>query len=147
MALVILAISALAVGCGSSNDSSSTSTPAASTPAAPAPAETTGQTATTGGETSASGTVKISADPSGQLKYEQSEVTAKAGKVEIEFDNPSPIPHDVVVEENGKNLFKTKVITKDSDSASGTLKAGTYTFYCSVPGHRQAGMEGKLVVQ
>jgi len=27
------------------------------------------------------------------------------------------------------------------------LKAGTYTFYCSVPGHRQAGMHGTLVVK
>jgi uncharacterized cupredoxin-like copper-binding protein len=28
-----------------------------------------------------------------------------------------------------------------------TLKAGTYTFYCSVQGHRAAGMLGKLVVK
>jgi uncharacterized cupredoxin-like copper-binding protein len=27
------------------------------------------------------------------------------------------------------------------------LKPGTYKFYCSVPGHRQAGMEGTLVVK
>jgi uncharacterized cupredoxin-like copper-binding protein len=28
-----------------------------------------------------------------------------------------------------------------------TLKAGTYTYYCSVPGHRAAGMQGTLTVQ
>jgi uncharacterized cupredoxin-like copper-binding protein len=30
---------------------------------------------------------------------------------------------------------------------SAQLKPGNYTFYCSVPGHRQAGMQGTLTVK
>lgn len=93
------------------------------------------------------GTVEITADPSGQLKYRESAVTAIPGTVRIEFDNPSPIPHDVTVVRGTQRLGKTRVVTEAEASTEIVLQPGAYTFYCSVSGHREAGMEGTLSVQ
>jgi plastocyanin len=87
----------------------------------------------------------IAADPGGALKFTQTKLTAKAGKVTIRFTNQSKIPHGVVITGHGVNA-KTKVVTGGDASATATLKPGTYTFYCPVPGHRQAGMQGTLTV-
>lgn len=81
------------------------------------------------------------------LEFDTTELTAKAGKVTIDFKNPSAIAHDVVIEENGKTLGGTNEIAEGEESATLDLEPGTYTFYCSVPGHREAGMEGTLTVE
>ena len=93
-----------------------------------------------------SAAVEVTADPTGQLKYEQKSLTAKAGKVTIEFDNPSPVEHDVTITAGQGKLGGTKTIANGKDSAVVDLKPGDYTFYCSVDAHRPAGMEGKLTV-
>ena len=90
-------------------------------------------------------TLAIAADPGGALKFTKSSLTAKAGKVTIDFTNRSKIPHGVVITGNGVDA-KTKVVTGGSSSATTTLKPGTYTFYCPVPGHRAAGMQGTIKV-
>jgi plastocyanin len=117
--------------------------------------ETTTTTSSTTSSTTTSApsgggaTVKISADPTGQLAFEQKTVTAsKAGPVTIDFTNDSPVGHDVhISDSSGKDLGGTKVITGTSTTATVDLKSGKYTFFCSVPGHEQAGMKGTLVVQ
>jgi plastocyanin len=91
--------------------------------------------------------VQIAADPSGQLKFQQSSVTAKPGQVTIEFDNPSPVPHDVTVARGSTKLGATKVVTAGKATTKIALQPGSYTFYCSVDGHRAAGMQGTLAVQ
>jgi len=102
-----------------------------------------------GGATAAGGsTVKISADPSGQLAYQQKSVSAKAGKVTVDFTNQAPLAHNVTIADpSGKILGATNTITGSTASASVNLKPGTYTFYCSVDSHEQAGMKGTLKVQ
>ena len=91
-------------------------------------------------------TLEVTADPGGQLKYEQTSLQAKAGAVKIDFDNPSPIDHDVTIAAGQRKLGGTKVVTSGKATATVDLQPGTYTFYCSVDGHRQAGMEGQLKV-
>lgn len=81
------------------------------------------------------------------LEYSTTSLSAKAGKVTIDFKNPSVIPHNVVIEQNGKELAGFEPIAEGEESETAELKPGTYTFYCSVPGHRQAGMEGTLTVK
>jgi plastocyanin len=113
-----------------------------------------GGSATTGGgggaTTAASGgggaTLALAADPSGALKYDKTQLEATAGDITIDLTNDSPLPHDVAVEGNGVHETSDRV-TGGSTTLSLNLKAGTYTFYCSVDGHRAAGMEGKLVVK
>jgi plastocyanin len=91
-------------------------------------------------------TLEVTADPSGQLKYEQTTLTASAGKVKVTFDNPSPVDHDVTIADGQTKVGGTKAVSQGKATATVDLKPGSYTFYCSVDGHRQAGMEGKLTV-
>ena len=82
------------------------------------------------------------------LEYDTTQLSAKAGKVTIDFKNPSAIPHNVVIEdEGGKELAGFEPVAEAEESESAELEPGTYTFYCSVPGHREAGMEGTLTVK
>jgi plastocyanin len=89
--------------------------------------------------------VKISALASG-LKYNTTVLHAKAGKIKIVFTNRSTLQHNVRIESGETELGGTKKITKGMTTAYVTLKKGTYNFYCSVPGHEDAGMHGKLIV-
>ena len=128
--LFVLAASVLALSACGGGSSSSSTTPA-----------TTGG----GGGGGGSSTVKISADPSGALKYEQTDVSATAGSITIDFTNMSSLPHDVTIEGNGAS-GATDQITNSTTSTTVDLEPGTYTFFCSVDGHRAAGMEGTLTV-
>ena len=75
-------------------------------------------------------------------------MTSKPGKVTIDFTNPAALEHDVAIEgESGEEIVASEVITEGKTSASADLAPGTYTFFCTVPGHREAGMEGTLTVK
>ena len=93
------------------------------------------------------GAVQIDADPTGQLKFLASSATASAGKVQIKMQNKSSTPHDIAITGGGVNEVG-KIVTGGGVSVvSANLKPGKYTFYCSVPGHRAAGMVGTLTVK
>ena len=101
-----------------------------------------------GGSGGSATSLDIEADPSGNLAFTSDSATAKAGEVTVNFTNSSPVPHDVRIEDDsGKELGGTEVISEGAESAEVALKPGTYTSFCSVPGHRQAGMEGTLTVK
>ena len=138
----MLIVAALAVvglaACGSS--SSDNSTTAASTPASTTPAA--------GGGGGGGSTVNISTPSGGTLAFDQKDVSAKSGNVTIDFDNKQALQHDVKVEDSsGKELGGTDLVASGTATATVNLQPGTYTFFCSVPGHRQAGMEGTLTVK
>ena len=139
-----LAVAALALAaCGSDDGTTSTDTAAAITDTT---AETTAETG--GGAGGAGGTIKVEADPSGQLAYTTGDLETKAGVVTIDFDNPAAVGHDVRIEDSsGSDLGGTSVITESSETAEVELEPGAYTYFCSVPGHRQAGMEATLTVK
>jgi plastocyanin len=136
-ASLLLVATALAmfglVACGDDDDDETTA------------AETTTEATTAGGGGS---TVAITAAADGTLAYDQSEVDATAGEVTIAFDNPAALSHDVAVEDDaGTELGKTDIIAEDTATTTIELTAGTYTFFCTVPGHREGGMEGTLNVK
>jgi plastocyanin len=93
------------------------------------------------------GVVQIPADPSGALAYKFASATAPAGKLTIESKNDASVPHDISIEGNGVNEQGKVVQNGGVSRVEADLKPGDYTFYCSVPGHRAGGMEGKLTVQ
>jgi plastocyanin len=111
--------------------------------AAPPTAGPAGQPPPPGGAAPA---VAIAADPSGQLSYDKKSLTAKAGAVKIDFTNNSPVAHNVTIQQGSKNVTATATITQSKASVNAQLKPGTYTFFCSVDAHRQAGMVGTLTV-
>ncbi len=145
--LLLLLASVALVACGSSSSSSSSSsTPTATTTKSGAAAPGGGKTASSG-ETSQ--TLKVEADPNGQLSYVPSKLSAKAGNVTIDFKNPQGLSHDIAVEDpSGKVIGQSELIAESSTSLSlSNLTPGTYHYYCTVPGHREAGMEGTLLVK
>jgi plastocyanin len=94
------------------------------------------------------GPIKLAADPSGQLAYNTKAITAASSNVKIDFTNSSPLMHNVTIANAaGKVLGKTPTFEGGSHTLSVHLAPGTYTFYCSVPGHEQAGMKGTLTVR
>jgi plastocyanin len=130
--IALLAATALAItGCGGGGGEETSS---------PKPA------ATSSPKPSAGAVLALQADKS-QLKFDKDTLSAKPGKVTIVMQNPSPLPHDVVIEGNGVDAAGKVVNQGGTSTATATLKAGTYTFYCSVDNHRQAGMDGTLTVK
>jgi plastocyanin len=141
LALLALALSAIAlVACGGGGDNNATTTPVSGG------TTTGGGAATTGG--GGGQTLNLSADPNGALKYNTDQLSAKAGKVTIDLNNPASLSHDVAVEDSsGKQLGVAALVAQGRTSVTVFLKPGKYTYFCTVPGHRQGGMQGTLTVK
>ena len=120
--LVLAATSTAVITSGSSAKAESSATPSATT------------------------SLKLVANPAGQLSYDFKRLSAAAGKVTMSMTNMSPLPHNLTVASATTVLGATPTFQGGSRTLTLSLKPGTYTFYCSVPGHRQAGMEGTLTV-
>ena len=139
----LAAVASLAlVACGGSSSSSTTT---ATTTAA----SSGGGGGSSSGGGGASSSVSLAADSS-QIAYDTTSLSAKAGNVTIDFNNPnSALGHDVCVQDpNGKKLGCSQVVTGGKTTLDlSNLKSGSYTFYCSVDSHEAAGMKGTLTVQ
>ena len=142
LAALTAAATALALGaCGGDEETAGGGSAATATPAE---TETPAATADSGG---ASGeTIALAADPGGALEFDKTELTAKAGKLTISFDNQADVPHAVAVEGNGVDETG-ETITKSSSDLEVELEPGEYEFYCPVGNHKGAGMEGTLTVE
>ena len=81
------------------------------------------------------------------LAYQFADAKAPAGELRVTSENPQTVPHDIAVEGNGVNEKGEVVQGGGTSEFSANLQAGEYTFFCSVPGHREGGMEGKLTVE
>jgi plastocyanin len=93
-------------------------------------------------------TLDVSSPADGGLVYQPNGLTAKPGNVTITYDNPSQVPHSIAVAtSNGNVLGEVQPFTAGKQSVQlANLAAGKYVFYCTVPGHREAGMQGDLTV-
>lgn len=128
----------LVAGCG--DDDEDEGGDGAATTEQPAPADTGEETAPAGGEE-----LSLSSPADGSLEFDKTELTAPAGEVTITLDNmSSSVPHNVTIEETDD---ATETVTGETTSLTTELEAGEYTFFCSVAGHREAGMEGTLTVE
>jgi plastocyanin len=131
----VLALAAIGfVACGDDDDGGGGETTA------------TTETTTEAGGGGAGKTVEVSSSEG--IAYDQSSLATKPGAVTIEFTNDAGIDHDVVIEDaQGNEVARTDVISSGTATADADLDPGEYTFFCSVDGHREAGMEGPLTAQ
>lgn len=139
--LVLLTVASLTLilavaACGGDDDDAAEAT----TETTPATTDTEASGGGGGGET-----LTLTADPSGALAFDTTELTAAAGSVTIELVNDSGVPHNVEVEGNGVEE-ESETITSGSTDLTVDLEPGEYEFYCAVDGHKDAGMEGTLTV-
>ncbi|MDX6587844.1 MAG: hypothetical protein QOI31_2317 [Solirubrobacterales bacterium] len=142
---IALAITAIVpfglAACGDDDDDSSTES--GSTETTTEETSTTEDTASSGG----GGTVTFTAAEDGSLAFEEDSAETEAGTVTVELDNPSGTPHNVEIEGQDGDVGGTDTITDSTTSTEVELEPGDYTFYCSVSGHQDAGMEGTLTVE
>jgi plastocyanin len=145
LVLIVLSLALGLTACGGSSSSSTTSSsaPATSTSAAASSSPSAPATSAAGG-----GALAIAADPSGALKFTTTSLSAKPGKVTIQFTNSSSLPHNLTIQQgtSGPVVGGTPTFQGGTKTLTVTLKPGTYTFFCTVPGHRAAGMQGTLTV-
>jgi plastocyanin len=94
------------------------------------------------------GELALTSPEAGDLLFEPDALDAKAGEVVLTYTNPSEVPHNVAIEGGGEELAQSETVTGgDSADATAELEPGEYTYFCSIPGHRESGMEGTLTVK
>jgi plastocyanin len=124
--LLVIAFMA-AAACGGSSSSSSTSTPV--------PAPTASGQAVSVTET--------------EFAISPSTLNVKAGTYVFQLQNSGKLPHDLhIVDSSNQPVAGTTAVLPAGGTAdfTATLKAGTYTMFCAVDGHRAQGMQGTVVV-
>lgn len=112
-----------------------------------AEAEATGTEGPSGASEAEAGQVLTLTSPEdGSTTFDSARLDANPGTVTIEYTNPSPVEHNVALEADGAEEGDL-VTDGDISTVSAELQRGQYAYYCSVPGHREAGMEGTLTVR
>lgn len=123
------AFATIVAGCGDTEDSSSNDS-----------AATTAAGDSSGGGT----TLEFTA---ADIKFEETEADAAAGELHVTLKNDGSIEHAWEIEDHEDDLRLHVTKNGDTDEGTITLEPGTYTYYCNIPGHRDAGMEGTLTVK
>lgn len=104
--------------------------------------------ATAAKQTAAPPPVKRTLSATGSaLAFNKKTLTAPSGRVQLILNNRAPIQHNVAIRGNGLAAKKGPVVGQNKQSkVTATVRAGRYTYFCSVPGHEAAGMKGTLTV-
>lgn len=92
-------------------------------------------------------TLDVTSPEDGSLSFEPDGLQAAAGTITLAYENPSPVTHNINLEdENQDVLEESDDVTGGSVEITAQLSPGEYAFFCSIPGHREGGMEGVLTV-
>lgn len=144
--LLMFALFALALaGCGGDDSTNTTD----NNPALSEEEDPNGEQTTDSDDSSGGTKLSLVANPDGELKYNTTKLNAKPGNITIALTNDSTTPHDVAVTDSSdQELGKSETITEaDTTLELSDVAAGSYTFFCSLPGHAAAGMKGDLTVR
>jgi plastocyanin len=93
------------------------------------------------------GKLEIPADPGGALAYTFADAEAPPGDLQIDSPNESSVDHNIALEGGGVNEVGPVVKNGGVSTINVTVQNGEYQFFCTVTGHREAGMEGTLTVK
>ncbi|MGZ5322145.1 MAG: plastocyanin/azurin family copper-binding protein [Solirubrobacterales bacterium] len=92
-------------------------------------------------------TLDVTSPEDGGLSFEPSGLEAPAGVITLAYENPSPVPHNIALEDEAqKVLDQSDDVTAGSVEITSELAPGEYAYFCAIPGHREAGMEGVLTI-
>ena len=82
-----------------------------------------------------------------EFAFSPSVITVQAAqKIKLSFKNEGRAPHNLII--NGLGISTKTIGSNQQDTIGFTAPAsGTFTFFCSIPGHRSSGMEGSLKVE
>jgi uncharacterized cupredoxin-like copper-binding protein len=106
---------------------------------------TTTQPTTTAATTTTSASIAVTATES-EFKIVIPKTTLAAGSYTFMVKNDGKIDHDFVIKGNGVDAKTPTIGAGKTATLDVDLKPGTYDVYCSIPGHKQAGMDLKLTV-
>ena len=84
-----------------------------------------------------------------EFKFDPSTITVAHGSVTFWLVNSGTTAHDMAIRDGSGKTLATSELVSAGDSKAFTvsnLAAGSYTFYCSQPGHEASGMKGTLTV-
>lgn len=101
-------------------------------------------TAPTNGAAGDAGTLQLVGTDG--LAFEPEQATVTAGEVTVELTSQPAIEHNIVIEGVLDDQPVVEAAGGETATATVSLEEGSYTFYCSVPGHREAGMQGTVEV-
>jgi plastocyanin len=99
-----------------------------------------------GGASQPAGSLKVTLT---EFKFDPSNITAPHGKVVFFLVNSGTTQHDMAIRDSSNNRIAVSELISAGDSTVFTvdnLAAGTYTMFCTQPGHEQSGMKGTLTV-
>jgi uncharacterized cupredoxin-like copper-binding protein len=150
-AVFAAALTLIAAGCGSDKKSTSTTAAAgvaATTTAAPAGATTTaGAGATTTAASGGGGAATAVTAAESEFKIELGTTTFKPGATTFTVTNNGSFKHNLTIDGPGVSDEKTDSIDPGkTGTITATLAAGTYEIYCSIPTHKDKGMDVKITV-
>jgi uncharacterized cupredoxin-like copper-binding protein len=111
-----------------------------------APSETTTTPATTGTTTTAAPSATTQAVSETEWAIKLPKTTLSAGTYTFDVKNDGKVPHDLAVEGNGTDKVTATIPPGQSAKLTVALKPGKYDFYCSIPGHKQLGMNEDVTV-
>jgi len=80
------------------------------------------------------------------IGFKEKELRIGPGKVRIQEVNTGATAHTFELEGVSSGRKLSVPANGSKDTATFDLQPGTYTYFCDIAGHRQAGMEGKLIV-
>jgi plastocyanin len=84
-----------------------------------------------------------------EFKFDPSTIAAKAGTITFFLVNAGTVSHDMVIRDSNNNHVAGSELISAGDTSvftASNVAAGTYTYFCSQPGHEQSGMHGTLTV-
>lgn len=99
-----------------------------------------------GGGSQPAGSIKVTMT---EFKFAPSTISVAHGKVVFFLVNSGTQSHDMSIRDQSKNRLATSELVSAGDSMVFTVNniaAGTYTFFCTQPGHEDSGMFGSLTV-